>query len=323
MPITLLPDVGDLARLYPAYNAATIVELARVVGARRIVSATPPDPEHPVLEAFDAAGMPVVNVAPDWSWANPEHAQLLDFLNQYPQGRERLREAAALRPALQDVLAVPLTAQRVTNAAFLAQVKAYHDGMREALGEGPGTLHRQQRLAVVTEGITREAAGDDTVALVALDDVPDILEALPEARLPDVSTFQPGEPSRLRALVDRALRLEDNDDLEGLVTALLRERGDAITPRAELQYAAANVYLAVGDLTSARGLLEDAAHALTDRPRSLPALVLARLGQVRDAQGDRDLARRTYQAVLALPWAPQVALDAAQRGQQEPFLLEN
>ncbi len=73
---------------------------------------------------------------------------------------------------------------------------------------------------------------------------------------------------------------------------------------------------------SARHFLEKSAHALSDFPRSLPGLVLARLGQVRDAQGERDLARRSYQAVLALNFAPQVARDAAQVGLKSPFLLE-
>ncbi|MCD0163495.1 hypothetical protein IHN63_19580, partial [Deinococcus sp. 6YEL10] len=65
------------------------------------------------------------------------------------------------------------------------------------------------------------------------------------------------------------------------------------------------------------------AHALTDDlPRSLPGLVLARLGQVRDALGDRELAQRTYRAVLALNHAPQVARDAATAGLNEAFRLE-
>ena len=154
------------------------------------------------------------------------------------------------------------------------------------------------------------------MALVALDDLPGLLERLPQASLPDAAHFAPGESSRLRALADRALLLQGGDDLSALLAALERETGDRLTPKAELQYAAAGIHLAVGDLPSARSLLEAAAHGLTNE-RSLPGLVLARLGQVRDAQGERDLATRTYRAVLALNFAPKVAREAAQVGLAE------
>ena len=147
-----------------------------------------------------------------------------------------------------------------------------------------------------------------------------MLGRLPQARLPGAG-FVPGEASRLRALADRALLLHEDDDLSVLLSALEREAGDHFTPKAELRYAAAGIHLAVGDLKTARSLLEAAAHGLTTE-RSLPGLVLARLGQVRDAQGERDLATRTYRAVLALSFAPQAAKEAAQAGLKEAFTLE-
>jgi len=159
------------------------------------------------------------------------------------------------------------------------------------------------------------------VALAALDDLLGLLERLPQASLPDAAHFAPGESSRLRALADRALMLHDGDDLSALLAALERETGDRLIPKSELQYAAAGIHLAVGDLPSARSLLEAAAHGLTNE-RSLPGLVLARLGQVRDAQGERDLATRTYRAVLALNFAPKVAREAAQAGLAEAFTLD-
>jgi tetratricopeptide (TPR) repeat protein len=149
-----------------------------------------------------------------------------------------------------------------------------------------------------------------------------LLDALPDARLPDLTAFAPGETSRLRALADRAWQLREDDGLNALLAALERETGDAVTPGAELSAAAASIYLAVGELAAARELLERAAHALTDdMPRSLAGLTLARLGQVRDAQGDRELATRTYRAVLALNHAPAVARTAAEAGLKEPFRL--
>lgn len=318
MTLVLLPDVGDLLRLSPAYNAATLVEIARFLGASELLGVTPLDEDHPARDAFLAANLPVVELAPDWRWAEAEAARLPEFLNQYPQGKERLRAAGRAEVALREALGAPLTPGRVLSSDLLAAVKAYHDSVREALDEGPGTAHRERRLAQLVDSLR----GRSGVVFAALDDVPALLEQLDGAALPNLSAFTPGEASRLRALADRALRLEEGDDLDAIVTALLREDGDAITPKAELQFAAANVYFAVGDLPSARELLESAAHATVDARRSIVGLVLARLGQVRDAMGDRDLARRAYQAVHALSFAPSIARETAAEGLRAPFQLE-
>lgn len=322
--LTLLPDPSELLRLSPQYNAATLVELAQVelaraAGARDVLWLSAPDPEHPARDAFVGAGIQVTTLAPDWAWAEAERAQLQDFLNQYPQGRERLKQAARAEEGLREVLlAAPLSLARLTDPALLGAVRGYHAAVRAALDEGPGTAWRARRLAELRAALE----GREGVALAALDDLPALLEALPEARLPDPSAFTPGEASRLRALADRAERLEEEDDLDALLGALLREAGDAVTPKAELQYAAANIYLAVGELASARELLEASAHAQLPGGLNLTGLILARLGQVRDAQGERDLARRAYQATLALTHAPEVARAAAQAGLEAPFGLE-
>lgn len=319
MGLTLLPDLGDLLRLNPRCNAATLVEIVRFLGADGVLWLSAPDPEHPVRDALRAARLSVEDLAPDWAWAEREAAQLMEFLSQYPQGQARLREAARAEAPLREALAAPLDPARLVSPELLDAARAYHAGLRDALGEGPGTAHRAARLAELAARL----AGRSGLALAPLDDVPDLLDLVADARLPDLAGFAPGEPSRLRALADRALRLEESDDPQALVDALARETGDAVTPPAELRYAAANIALATGDLAFARDLLEDAAHALgPDAPPTLPGLVLARLGQVRDAQGDRDLARRTYQAVLALSYAPAVALDTARTGLETPFALE-
>ena len=315
--LTLLPDLGDLLRLQPQYNAATLVELARSLGATELLWLTGDDPDHPARDAFAAAGLSVTELAPDWAWAEAEHAELTGFAQQYPQGRERLRTAALAERDLGTLLEGPLTLERLTSAGTLAGLSAYHKALEQALEEGPGTRWHARRLDALTSAL-EERTG---VALTALDDLPGLLERLPQARLPDVSSFGPGESSRLRALADRALLLSDDDDLSALLAALERESGDRLTPKSELQYAAGNIYLAVGDLAGARSLLEAAAHGLTNE-RSLPGLVLARLGQVRDVQGERDLATRTYRAVLALNFAPQAAREAAQSGVREPFQLD-
>jgi tetratricopeptide (TPR) repeat protein len=319
--LTLLPDLGDLLRLHPQLNAGTLVEVLRFLGEREVIWASGPDPDHPLRDALPAARIGVRELDGQAEGdTEAEHGQLTAFLSQYPQGRERLRNAARAEQTFAAVLTAPLTVQRALGTEVQQAARAYHAATRAALDEGPGTRWRARRLA----GIMAALAGvTERVVLAPLDDLPDLLARLPAARLPDLAAFTPGETSRLRALADRAWQLREEDDLGELLAALDRESGDAVTPRAELDAAAASIHLAVGDLGSARTLLERAAHALQgDLPRSLPGLVLAWLGQVRDAQGDRELAGRTYRAVLALSHAPAVARGAAEAGLREAFRLE-
>lgn len=318
MPLILLPDLGDLLRLSPQYNAATLVEVARELGASQVWWASGPDPDHPARDSFGAARLTVHEAAPDWAFAEAEYQQLLEFMPQYPQGKVRLRAAAEAEGELADLLAEPMTLGKVTAPETLDVARRYHAALAGALGEGPGTRHQARRLDKLAERLS----GQEGTVLAALDDLPGLLERLPQATLPHLPHFQPGEASRLRALADRAGQLREDDDLDALIGALGRETGDAVTPLAELDYHAGGIYLATGDLESARSLLEKAAHGLSDLPRSLPGLVLARLGQVRDAQGERDLARRSYQAVLALNFAPEVARETARAGIETVFVME-
>ncbi|CAM3925835.1 hypothetical protein [Deinococcus frigens] len=320
MSLTLLPDLGDLLRLHPQYNAGTVVEILRHLGAAEVLWASDADPDHPLCDALPAARIGIRDgFTADWAWAEAEHGQLQGFLSQYPQGRERLREAAGVERGFAALVTTPMTPAQVVGGDVLNAARAYHAATRAALDEGPGTHWRERRLSE----LAAKLAGQSGVVLAPLDDLPGLLELLPNARLPDLTGFAPGETSRLRALADRAWQLREDDDLNALLAALDRETGDRVTPGAELSAAAAGIYLAVGDLAAARELLERAAHALTDDlPRSLAGLVLARLGQVRDALGDRELAVRTYRAILALNHAPAIARTTAEAGLKKPFSLD-
>ncbi|CAM4167886.1 hypothetical protein [Deinococcus marmoris] len=324
MSLTLVPDLGDLLRLHPQYNAGTVVEIVRHLGAAHpgqveVLWASDTDPDHPLRDALPAARIGIRDgFTADWAWAEAEHGQLQGFLSQYPQGRERLRGAAGAEREFATLVTTPMAPAQVVGNEVMAAARAYHAATRAALDEGPGTHWREKRLSELAVKLS----GQTGVVIAPLDDLPGLLDLLPGSHLPDLTAFAPGETSRLRALADRAWQLREDDDLNALLAALDRESGDAVTPGAELSAAAAGIYLAVGDLKAARDLLERAAHALTDDvPRSLTGLTLARLGQVRDAQGDRDLATRTYRAVLALNHAPAVARAAAEAGLKEPFSL--
>lgn len=318
-PLFLIPDLGDLLRLHPHYNAGTVTELLDTLRPQTVYWASSADPEHPLRDALPAAGYAAqeLNLS-DWAWAEAEYEELLNFLKLYPQGRERMNAAARAEAALSEHLSRPLTPASVLGGELLSAAQTYHTATREALDEGPGTRWRERRIAELAERLT----GLSGAAIVAVDDIPALLPLLPQAEVPQPD-FAPGERSRLRALADRAMQLREEDDLATLLEALRRETGDAVTPRAELHAAAAQIYFAAGQLEDARAELEQAAHSLpNEHPRSLAGLVLARLGQVRDALGERELAQRTYRAVLALNFAPEVARAVAEAGLQEPFQLD-
>ncbi|NJK46277.1 MAG: hypothetical protein HC933_20340 [Pleurocapsa sp. SU_196_0] len=151
--------------------------------------------------------------------------------------------------------------------------------------------------------------------------MPALLEAGLE--LPDLNGFQPGDASRFRAVVDRAYRLEPDDDLDALVHGLLEldASADMVEARLALEarFAASGVYLSVGDLDSARDLLEAVSQGQFERPSYLPGFVLVRLGQVRDLMGERPRAIAAYRAALALAYCPLEARTMAESGLLEPF----
>lgn len=322
--LLLLPDIGELFRWYPQCNAATMVEFLGQLGySGQIAWLSDPDLDNPLYNALSAANYSVKLLAPDWSFATSEYQQLESFLNLYPQGRERLHKVNKAQAQLAEKLSRPLQLVDLWSDDLQQAVQGYHIFRAEQLDEGVGTLWRQRRLGELAQLL--QTKNDYGVAVVSLDDFYDLQEMLGlPTTWPDwAADFQPAEKSRLRALADRAWRLAEEDDLNALLASLLGEEGNSITPKAELDTVAAGIYMAVGQLEPALELLERAAHALSDRQApNLSGLTLARLGQVRDALGNRELAVRTYRAVQALSYAPEVAREVAERGLKQAFTLE-
>ena len=336
LPVMLLADLGALHARYPTYNAQTVLEIVRHVGANRVLlpSITPEswqsgawrDLEHPVLFALSDDRIAVRAIGSDWTWAELEQGKMLKFLKMYPQGLERLRELRRAELDLKDMLEKPLDAFSIHGSTpelpVLEAVKTFHAKSAALLEEGPGTAHRKRRLQELTKKLKLEHL-EQTVILTPLDDLPDLLEL--GFQIINLEGFKPGEASRFRAVVDRAYNLHESDDLDTLVHSLLELDGtpDSALGRIapEARFAASGVYLAVGDLESARDLLEAVSMGQFERPAYLPGFVLARLGQVRDLMGERQHAIRAYTAALALQWLPLEARKVAQSGLESPFAL--
>jgi hypothetical protein len=332
----LLADLGALHARYPSYNAQTVLEIVRQVGANRVLlpslipetwqSGAWRDLDHPVLFALSDERIVVKAIGNDWTWAELEQDKMLEFLKLYPHGQERLRELRRAELDLKDLLEKPLDAFSthglMPEIPVLEVVKAFHNQNRVLLEEGPGTAHRRRRLQELFEKLKLENL-QNTVVLTPLDDLPDLLEM--GLKTVQLEGFKPGEASRFRAVVDRAYNLHESDDLDRLVHSLLELDGapDSALGRIALEarFAASGVYLAVGDLESARDLLEAVAMGQFEHPAYLPGFVLARLGQVRDLMNERQPAIRAYTAALALQWLPLEAKNVAQSGLLAPFTL--
>jgi hypothetical protein len=323
-----LAILGGLHAKAPLYNAQTVLELLEFIGAQHVqlahVSAADwqsgawrDRDDDPVLFALEDARISCVGIAPEWAWAEREHAQMQEFLNQFPQGKKRLSQAARLEQDLKTALEQPLDVATV-HGTLLETVKIHHQQLADILEEGPGTAHRMARLEKIAAALE-----PDGVVLAPLDDLPVLLEM--GCRLPDLTGFAPSEASRFRAIVDRAYRLEEADDLDALVHQLLALDAPADTVLArialEARFAASGLYMAVGDWDSAQDLLEAVAMGQFERPSYLPGFVLARLGQVRDLQLERERAVRAYTAALALSYCPLEAKEVAKQGLIAPFAL--
>lgn len=324
----VIAEVAALHAKLPMYNAQTVLELLRFTAAPSVVltDLSPAawvdgawrDLDNPVLFALEDAGVAVRAIGEDWSAAVSEQAQMLEFLKQFPLGRQRLQQLGGADRTLREALEQPQDALGV-QTVWLRAVREYHAAATLALEEGPGTAHRAQRIAGMIKRL--EGCPPDALVIAPLDDVPALLEAGLE--LPNLTGFQPGEASRFRAVVDRAYRLEPEDDLDALVHGSLELDAPADTVLArialEARFAASGLYLSVGDLESARDLLEAVSQGQFERPSYLPGFVLTRLGQVRDLMGERPRAVAAYRAALALKFCPLEAREVAQNGLLEPF----
>ena len=324
----VIAEVAALHAKLPTYNAQTVMELLGFCESSSVVL-TDVEPaawttnawrdlDNPVLFALEDAGVKVQAIGEDWSAAKTEQAQMLEFLKQFPLGRQRLQQLGGADRTLREALEQPQDALGV-HSVWLEAVRGYHAASVAALEEGPGTAQRAQRVAGIVKRL--EGCLPDSIVIAPLDDVPALLEAGLE--LPDLNGFQAGEASRFRAVVDRAYRLESGDDLDALVHGLLELDAPADTVLArialEARFAASGLYLSVGDLESARDLLEAVSQGQFERPSYLPGFVLTRLGQVRDLMQERPRAVAAYRAALALQFCPSEARQVAQQGLLEPF----
>ncbi len=330
MRIMLLPLLGPLHVRYPAYNAVTLVDLLDWF-----------DPTLTLLTALaqDALNDPAWQDTPELAlplavvpWLRrtgrkhmcigepPEDpaapADFRRYAAPYPTLQAGFRTADAARDALIEQLGRPLTPRAVQDSVVPAAADE-QAALLEAFGDGPATGWLDERTGQLSDRIVQAAHGTQRLAVLCeLEFAPGLtlrlggLEGVKMEPLPDA--LPASEAARARSLLDHAF-LGEYEAPEALLTGLER------LGTAEAGFARANVLLATGHADMALNVLEQVANGDFSDPYYLPGFVLARLGQLRDLVGKRELAKKAYRAVRALAWAPSEALAAAQDGLENPF----
>jgi len=217
-----------------------------------------------------------------------------------------------LRP-LNSLLLEPLNLERI----LLEVVPIIYENKKleeELLEEGPATNWQRTRTRALADRILN--INEDNIAvLVAIDDYPLLKEELEKkADLPELSRIKVNKKSQQRALMDYAFRTEVAN-AEQLVEQLSE------IDSAEAGYHIANIMLANGELEQAYQTILEASKGNFSEPYYLPGYLLARLGQIYDLKGNRKMALKSYQGVLAIDYAPKEAIEAAKQGLEEPFQM--
>lgn len=318
--MVLLPSLGPFHILHPRYNAATVLAIleAQAPPAVYLASHSPQGleggawrEEDPLLFHLlpwaEERGIPVVALDQE-AHLKGEAEAFRQALAQHPLGAPHLERMGAFDQALLGLLKRPLTPELLADPAFWQEVEAVYRGFAEAFGEGPATGFRAHRMARVAEALR----GREGAVVADFLDYPFLLKALPQATFPP---HTPTEAERVRALLDRAWQLKEEDDWAALLQGLM----EVGTP--EALFLAAQIYLAAGQWEDALLLMEEVFRMDFQHPGYLPGYVLARFGQLLDLSGQRERALRAYRGVLALSFAPEEARAIALAGLRTPFRL--
>lgn len=330
--VTIVPLVGPFHTRFPRYNVLFVQAVLEALQPEAVALAplapgalSQPDWQathelalpHVVAPWAQRRGVPLHEVGsvvgqPGEPGETGDEGEFIRFLEEFDQGRARLRHVRAAEQPVAQLLGQALDLARI-QGELIPAVAAYQHERGKEFGEGPGTGWLRQRAERMAERVT--ALPYRHVALLAsVDDVPALevaltskatLEAAPAAE-------PPAEEARHRALLDVAMRAEVGD-----VAALLAQLRELDSP--EARYHEANLLLANNHALEALERLRDILRGDFFDPYYLPGFVLARIGQLYDLAGDRDAARRSYRGVLALSFAPPEAVAAAHEGLEAPF----
>lgn len=325
MDVTLVPLLGPFHLRLPTFNAVTVRDIVNNSrpDAVAVTSLAPNSFATPAWQDTPEIALPLavvpwcrrrdVSTHPVYEAAEDADAErdFERYLAQFAQTESVLSEVAGARRKVAELLEQPLSPRRITGE-LVGEVDAYQR-LREAhFGDGPGTGWLRCRCMAMARRIHSLPHRRVTV-LASLDHVPMLAEELSkDAKVTWPSQVEVSEASRRRALLDYAFNGEAQDPAK--LVEQLREIDEP-----EARFHEANVLLAAGHVQSAREVMQALVNGPFHEPYFLPGFALARLGQLYDLSGDRELARRAYRGVLALEWAPRESIEAAEKGLEHPL----
>lgn len=319
MKTMILPLLGPFHVLSPQYNAETLADLLQAFAPDAVVltSLAEGSLDGQEWQATHETALPLAVVP----WARrrkvplhllaPVHpdptaqADFMRYAREYPDAGRQLAAAFAVQEELEAALRRPVTPG--TLSGLLELVAREQDELRQAAGPGPATGFVEER----ARSIAASLPDAGRVAVVAeLELAPQLTALLEPEPLPQVT---PSARAQAQALVDHAMAGGSGPHLQARLQEL-EQAGNALAG-----FARSGLLLEEGLIREARQVLENTANGDFSQPYYLPGYLLARLGQLRDLTGDRELAMKAYRAVRALSWAPEEALEAAAAGLDSPF----
>jgi len=328
MTIYLIPTMGSFHLRYPNYNAESVSDLLSHYKPDAIAISSLAKNDFDTIGWQDTPEIVLPLSVVPWAKKNKLEMHLLKepspdprayqdfrrYAQNYPDLLDKLKSCDEVLRPLEELLGQTLTVERIIEEVIPIIYKN-HRLEQELLEEGPATDWRLERSRIMAQRVL--AIDSQKLALLAaVDDYPFLKqELLGKADIVEARNLEASPKARERALLDFAFRV-DVPNPEGLIQSLEE------IATAEASYHIANILLHNGYLDDALTRLLEASQGDFSRPYYLPGYLLARLGQLYDLQGNRNMAKKSYRGVLALDYAPPDAVTSARQGLEQAFTAQ-
>ncbi len=325
MNIYLIPTMGSLHLRYPSYNALSVSDLLSQYNPESIAITSLSKNEYDKPQWQDSPEIVLPLAVMPWAKKrgldvhfvkepSPDAKAYQDFrryAQNHPDLQNKLYQSEIVLRPLEELLSQALSIGRILKEL----VPIIYESQKleeELLEEGPATNWRRSRSKTMAKRILA-IARQSVAVLVAIDDYPFLKEELEkEANIIETKKIAASPAAKQRSLLDFAFRTEVANPEE------LLESLEAIASP-EAYYHMGNILLHNGHFDAALEKLVAASKTDFSQPYFLAGYLLARLGQVYDLQGNRNMAQKSYRGGLEFDYAPKDAITAAQEGLAQAF----